>query len=106
MNTNGRRPVQCDGRYPAGSAGSIVRISWKTENEEMPEQTDIKGLCIYPDSELTLDGCLAIALAHGYDKEENGTVVVISETALSGEVFRYGNHGDYWEAIGTVCGYA
>lgn len=33
-------------------------------------------------------------------------VTVIVEAPLHGEVYRYGNHGKYWEQIGTVCGYA
>lgn len=35
-----------------------------------------------------------------------GTITVIYETALSGTVYRYGNHGDYWEEVGTLKGWA
>lgn len=34
------------------------------------------------------------------------SIIVISENPLGGEVYRYHNHGEYWEQIGTVCGYA
>lgn len=34
------------------------------------------------------------------------TVIVIAESCMGGEVYRYGNHGNYWEQIGKVCGYA
>lgn len=49
----------------------------------------------------SLDYCLANISVH---KDE--TVIVIAESPLHGEVYRYGNHGEYWEQIGTVCGYA
>lgn len=34
------------------------------------------------------------------------SIIVISENPLGGKVYRYGNHGKFWEQIGTVCGYA
>lgn len=33
-------------------------------------------------------------------------ITVIAESPLHGEIYRYHNHGEYWEQIGTVCGYA
>lgn len=33
-------------------------------------------------------------------------IIVIAESPLHGEVYRYGNQGDFWERIGEVCGYA
>lgn len=32
--------------------------------------------------------------------------MVIAESDLSGKVYRYGNHGDYWEEVGETRGYA
>ena len=32
--------------------------------------------------------------------------MVIAESALSGKVYRYGNHGECWEEVGTMRGYA
>lgn len=33
-------------------------------------------------------------------------IIVITEYGISGNVYRYGNHGDYWEKIGKTIGYA
>lgn len=33
-------------------------------------------------------------------------ILVIAENALEGAVFRYGNHGFFWEKVGTTEGYA
>lgn len=35
-----------------------------------------------------------------------GSIIVIYESALDGAVFRYGNHGDIWERIGILAGWA
>lgn len=32
--------------------------------------------------------------------------LVISERGLSGKIYRYGNHGEYWEEVGKTEGYA
>lgn len=32
--------------------------------------------------------------------------MVIAESALSGKVYRYGNHGEFWEEVGETRGYA
>ena len=34
------------------------------------------------------------------------SILVISESGLHGDIYRYGNHGDYWELVGETCGYA
>lgn len=31
---------------------------------------------------------------------------VIAESGLCGDIFRYGNHGNFWERTGKTCGYA
>ena len=33
-------------------------------------------------------------------------ITVIAESGLHGEIYRYGNHGDYWEYVGDTIGYA
>lgn len=38
--------------------------------------------------------------------KKHDTVLVITECPLRGEVYRYGNHGQFWERIGKTCGYA
>lgn len=40
--------------------------------------------------------------AKGYD----GSIMVIYETGLDGTIYRYGNHGDYWEIVGQLAGWA
>ncbi len=44
-------------------------------------------------------------LAHIIPNDE-GVTTVISETPISGTIYRYGNHGQFWEKIGKTCGYA
>lgn len=35
-----------------------------------------------------------------------GSIMVIYETWLDGKIYRYGNHGDYWEIVGQLVGWA
>lgn len=35
-----------------------------------------------------------------------GSIIVIYESGLDGTVYRYGNHGEYWEIIGKLAGWA
>jgi hypothetical protein len=35
-----------------------------------------------------------------------GSIMVIYETGLDGTIYRYGNHGDYWEIVGQLAGWA
>lgn len=37
---------------------------------------------------------------------DSSVMIIISETPLEGKVYRYGNHGPFWEEIGKTCGYA
>jgi len=46
-----------------------------------------------------------ISLAKIKEKYE-GVRMVISEDPLSGKVYRYGNHGEFWEEVGKTEGYA
>lgn len=39
-------------------------------------------------------------------KNCEGTILVVAENPFEGTVFKYGNHGDFWEKIGETCGYA
>ena len=50
------------------------------------------------DEPLRLSDCEDIA---GSDR-----ILVIAENALEGTVFRYGNHGFFWEKVGMTEGYA
>ena len=40
--------------------------------------------------------------AKGYD----GSIMVIHEKGLDGTIYRYGNHGDYWEIVGQLAGWS
>lgn len=33
-------------------------------------------------------------------------IMVMVEDPLNGVIYEYGNHGDYWEEVGKLCGYA
>jgi hypothetical protein len=48
------------------------------------------------DAEVSLD----------YFRKKYKAVIVIYEQDLHGVIYRYGNHGDFWESIGTTIGYA
>jgi hypothetical protein len=55
-----------------------------------------------------------LVICGGYDHEVSldyfrkryKAVIVIYEQDLHGIIYRYGNHGDFWESIGTTIGYA
>ena len=51
----------------------------------------------------TFDEVVEVARKNGY---ENGTILLIAESPLSGTVYRYGNYGAYWVEIGSTMGYA
>ncbi len=52
----------------------------------------------------SLKECLE--LGKNLSEMPTGTVIVIHEEALRGNVYRYGNHGAVWEHIGTTVGFA
>lgn len=52
----------------------------------------------------TLKECLDLAKA--ISEMPMGSVIVMHEEALRGNVYRYGNHGAIWEHIGKVEGFA
>lgn len=53
---------------------------------------------------LTLNECLETAKMNGYT---TGTVLVLNESFLDGDVYRYGNYNDdEWWHIGKLAGFA
>lgn len=53
---------------------------------------------------IKLNDCIKIAKENGY---KNGTILVISESWLSGEIYRYNNYGKHeWYKVGTMAGFA
>ena len=51
----------------------------------------------------TLKDCYNIAVGNG---DRRGCITVLVEYPLRGKVYRYGNHGEYWEEVGTLKDYA
>ena len=43
------------------------------------------------------------AKRNGY---KDGTILLITETPLSGKIYLYGNYGEFWVEHGTTMGYA
>ena len=37
---------------------------------------------------------------------DHATCIVMTYGPLSGRIYEYGNHGEYWEQIGVLSGYA
>lgn len=53
---------------------------------------------------LTLGDCLNRAKENGY---KGGTILVLSESFLTGDVYRYGNYNDgEWYRVGSLVGFA
>lgn len=53
---------------------------------------------------LSLKDCLSIAKENGYTC---GTILVLSESYMTGDVYRYGNYNDgEWYKIGSLVGFA
>lgn len=80
---------------------SIIKIFYvsKTDTHQVPKE--FKGEVIYHhgefDEPITLDDIL---------KKHPTVDLVISESGLHGEIYRYGNHGSFWEKIGNTGGFA
>ena len=54
------------------------------------------------DQYITLDDCLKLI-----GRKENGDVcVVIFDNALHGEIYQFGNYGEFWTEYGNTQGYA
>ena len=52
------------------------------------------------------EGCDVCITLADIEAADTGVTIVISENALEGKVYKYGNHGQFWEKIGKTCGYA
>ena len=58
----------------------------------------------YDDHIYTLESCLNIAKENGYTI---GTILVISESYMTGDIYRYGNYPDgEWWRVGKMEGFA
>lgn len=67
-----------------------IKGTWLTVGDEYSE-------------ELTFDDIKDIAIEHGY---RGGTITLIADAPLEGIIYKYGNHGNYWESYGQTRGYA
>lgn len=87
--------MKLDGNYNILTSMSMVHIIFVD-----------KCVKIIPPEEqkrLTLNDCYMIAVLNGYTE---GVITVMEEAPLEGQIYRYGNHGPYWEKIGSIVGYA
>ncbi len=86
---------------PLTLCDSIVTIIWEGEKDNFGLVKEHFVKVVYHhgdyDEPITLDSI----------RKEYPTVrKVISESGLHGEIYSYGNHGDFWEQTGTTEGYA
>ena len=79
---------------------NLIIVIWSKE-EKSPDYDTVHGVKIYHDGEYNDPITLADILER-YPKTE----LVIAEDALTGVVYRYGNHGEAWEQVGKTIGYA
>ena len=77
---------------------TIIDIFWKEDNSNYYER-----IYVQDEDSLTLKDCYNLAVKNGFTK---GIITVLAERPLSGDVYRYGNYGDYWTRIGRLAGYA
>ena len=80
---------------------TAIIIIWEKNRDErgIPREHGAKVIyhCGEYDDPITLNSIL---------KEYPTVQMVISEYGIHGKVFRYGNHGDFWEEVGKTQGYA
>ena len=92
MRVEGNEVALCD---------SIIKIFYVSKLDKHQVPMEFKGEVIYHngqfDEPITLDDIL---------KKHPTVDLVISESGLHGEIYRYGNHGSFWEKIGNTDGFA
>lgn len=98
-------PKFIEGSQIVAAEGSIVRMTWDNGKELKPDGYGISGVSTYPHhgEEMCLENCKGLAAQQGW---KSGTITVSVEYPSEGKIYRYGNHGYFWEEIGTICGYA
>lgn len=86
--------------------GDSVMIIWSSgpSEEESPER--LVGIRLYGSDSISLNDCYAAAVSGGYNGTVCKIITVIADAPLHGTVYVYGNHGCYWEKVGTTDGYA
>lgn len=98
-------PKVLEGYQVVAAECSTVRITWTSDKEVKSYGYSISGISTYPrhGEEMTLENCRRLAELRGW---RSGNITVIVEYPLAGKVYSYGNHGHFWEEVGTICGYA
>lgn len=89
--------------HRAACSDSIVSIFWENKPESLDSVGFIKGVRTIPGGDMYLADCYDMAVGNGYKK---GVITVFCENPLRGEVYKYGNNGEYWEKVGKTDGYA
>lgn len=82
---------------------SIVSIFWENKPQTSGRVGFIEGVRTFPGDNMSLEDCYNIAVWNGYKK---GVITVCRESPLHGEIYKYGNHGSFWEKVGETDGYA
>ena len=70
----------------------LSSLKWKEERPEHAPEDVFMWLSLADIAKQTGDG--------------RGIITVTVEGPLDGIIYRYGNHGDSWEIVGRLCGYA
>lgn len=81
--------------------------------EKVPSKTEVSGIvkiitdktCIelFDEESITLEKAKQIAYAGGH---RYNVIYVFAEGSRHGEIYIYGNHGNFWEYHGKTQGYA
>lgn len=70
----------------------LSSLKWKEERPEHDPEDVFMWLSLADIAKQIVDG--------------SGIITVTVEGPLDGIIYRYGNHGDSWEIVGRLCGYA
>ncbi len=84
--------------YVGGLSGLMLAtgdLEWRYDKEA-------SKMCLVPYQTLTLSE-ISDQLC---GKHKRPLIWVIVDEPLQGKIYEYGNHGDMWEQVGELCGYA
>ena len=81
--------------FPDSMRLITTELTWRTDKEA-------QEMTLAAFKELTLKEISDQVM----ERYKSATIVVIVNDPLHGEIYEYGNHGDYWEQIGVLSGYA
>lgn len=84
-----------------GADDGILTIIYADREIAKAKQITLVPIGTPEDKFISLNDCLNLIEFDG-----EGIVTVIRECALHGEIYQYGNYGDFWVEHGTTKGYA